>query len=686
MGFKERRALGVICSLGFTMSLVYVASAAAAASTITEFPVPTAISQPNGIAAGPDGNLWFTETNGNKIGRITTSGAITEFGVPTSNSGPYGIANGSDGNVWFTESSGNKIGRITTSGAISEFTIPTSSSFAYGIAAGPDGNLWFTENSGKIGRITTSGAINEFALSAFGLAGNPFGIASGPDGNLWFTDTSNKVGRITTSGAIAEFPVPTANSKPYGIAAGPDGNLWFTELLGNKIGRVTTSGSITEFAVPTSGSGPFAIANGPDGNLWFTESNGNQIGRITTLGVATEFAIPTATSNPGGIAAGPDGNLWFTEQNGNKVGRITTAAPPPPSAYTAVTPTRLMDTRGSGGPLGPGGTRSLTVAGLSGVPANATSVVMNVTVTDTTAASWLAVYPGGSSLPLASNLNWVAGQTVPNLAEVPIGTGGAVTFYNSAGSTDVVADLEGYFAPPSGTAGGEVALTPARLADHQSLGPGASLNLTVRGAGGVPASGVSAAILNVTASEVTAYSYLTVWPQCSSRPVASNLNMQPMQTVPNRVIVPVCSSGQISIYNAFGNVNVTVDVDGYFTDSTATGKFFTPQNPIRIMDTRTSGQTLGPGGALTLQVGGATGVPATASAVILNVTVTNTTAPSYLTVYPCATRPTTSDLNWVGGQTVPNLTVATLSSVGAVCFYNAFGSTDVVVDLFGYFN
>jgi hypothetical protein len=159
--------------------------------------------------------------------------------------------------------------------------------------------------------------------------------------------------------------------------------------------------------------------------------------------------------------------------------------PPPPGAYTAVTPSRLMDTRNSGGPLGPGGTRNLTVAGVSGVPANATGVVMNVTVTNTSAASWLAVYPAGSSLPLASNLNWVAAQTVPNLVEVPVGTGGAVTFYNSAGSTDVVADLEGYFAPPSGTAGGEVALTPARLADHQSLGPGASLNLTVRGAGGV---------------------------------------------------------------------------------------------------------------------------------------------------------------------------------------------------------
>ena len=128
-------------------------------------------------------------------------------------------------------------------------------------------------------------------------------------------------------------------------------------------------------------------------------------------------------------------------------------------------------------------------------------------------------------------------------------------------------------------------------------------------------------------------------------------------------------------------------MSGYFTDSTATGKFFVPQNPIRIKDTRSSAQTLNAGNMLTLQVGGARGVPATATAVILNVTVTNTTAPSYLTVWPStAPRPLASDLNWVSGQTVPNLTVAALGSTGAISIYNAAGSTDVVVDVFGYFN
>ena len=135
--------------------------------TITEFPIPTANSFTLGITAGPDGNLWFTETFINKIGRITPSGAVTEFPLPASPSAPsapVAITAGPDGNLWFTEGFGNKIGRITPSGTITEFPLPASHSafdakLGAGITTGPDGNLWFTEDaagpngSNKIGRL-----------------------------------------------------------------------------------------------------------------------------------------------------------------------------------------------------------------------------------------------------------------------------------------------------------------------------------------------------------------------------------------------------------------------------------------------------------------------------------------------------------------------------------------------------
>jgi streptogramin lyase len=320
---------------------------------ITEFPVFTGSSEPVSIAAGPDGNLWFTEFAARQIGRITTAGVITEFSINgpgcydignsgACNSQPYRIAAAPDGNLWFTFSDTNRIGRITTligrittAGIIRQFAIPSASGGPGGIAAGPDGNLWFTEHvPSQIGRITTAGVITEFPIPTSGSG--TVDIAAAPDGNLWFTESNaNKIGRITTAGVITEFPIPSASSGPGGIAAGPDGNLWFTELNANQIGRITTAGVITEFPIPTSGSGAVDIAAAPDGNLWFTESNANKIGRITTGGVITEFPIPSASSGPGGIAAGPDGNLWFTEHVTNQIGRITTTGTTGPCVASA---------------------------------------------------------------------------------------------------------------------------------------------------------------------------------------------------------------------------------------------------------------------------------------------------------------------------------------------------------------
>jgi sugar lactone lactonase YvrE len=178
----------------------------------------------------------------NAIGRITTSGVITQFPIPTASSAPAAIAAGADGNMWFTELDANKIGRITTSGVITEFPITTPGSQPAEICAGPDGAIWFNElAANQIGRITTAGSVTEFLVPTPNAFPEGAEIASGPDGNLWFTEYSvNKIGRLTTSGVFTEFVVPTVDSGPSAIVAGPDGNMWFTEELANKIGRITT--------------------------------------------------------------------------------------------------------------------------------------------------------------------------------------------------------------------------------------------------------------------------------------------------------------------------------------------------------------------------------------------------------------------------------------------------------------
>jgi streptogramin lyase len=287
--------------------------------SIAEFPTSSSSSAPYDITVGSDGNLWFTELNVGKIGRITTAGVVTEFSTSASNSDPQYITSGPDGNLWFTENSA--IARITPTGTITEFPTPTNNSSPFIIVTGADGNLWFTElNANKIGRITTSGTITEFATPLGGSA--PFGITAGSDGNLWFTELNGGIGRITTSGAITEFATPSGG-KPYLITSGPDGNLWFTENVG-KIGRATTSGTITEFATSTSGTASF-ITTGPDGNLWFGDSGTGRIGKITTSGTISEYGPISGLMLPhfNGMTTGSDGNLWFPD-TGSKIGRITT--------------------------------------------------------------------------------------------------------------------------------------------------------------------------------------------------------------------------------------------------------------------------------------------------------------------------------------------------------------------------
>jgi hypothetical protein len=154
------------------------------AGVITEFPIPTIGSAPFWIAAGPDGNLWFTEFRGNSIGRITTGGVITEFLVPTMNSSPGLITLGPDGNLWFTEEAGNNIGRITPAGVITEFAVPTGSSRPVGIVAGPDGNLWFAEGrTNKIGKAilanTPSGTSVMVQPTDSSTGGNPVTLTFG---------------------------------------------------------------------------------------------------------------------------------------------------------------------------------------------------------------------------------------------------------------------------------------------------------------------------------------------------------------------------------------------------------------------------------------------------------------------------------------------------------------------------
>ena len=146
-------------------------------------------------------------------------------------------------------------------------------------------------------------------------------------------------------------------------------------------------------------------------------------------------------------------------------------------AYRPLTPARILDTRqGIGAPtakIAPAGTLSVKVTGEGGVPATGvTAVVLNATATNPTGTGFFTVYPSGAARPVASNLNFLTGATVPNLVEVPVGADGKVNVYNgSGGTTDAILDVAGWVTTPEAanhSNGLYQALAPGRLLDTRT--------------------------------------------------------------------------------------------------------------------------------------------------------------------------------------------------------------------------
>jgi subtilisin family serine protease len=387
---------------------------------------------------------------------------------------------------------------------------------------------------------------------------------------------------------------------------------------------------------------------------------------------------------------------------------LAVPAPPPSGGLLrSLVPARLLDTRpgnptvdGTSQGLGrqpAGSTLQLTVEGRGGVPAGVEAVMLNVTVVSPATGGHLTVFPCGSPQPVASNLNFVAGQVVPNAVLAKIGTGGQVCLFTSA-ATDIVADVNGYV--PAG--GSPSSVVPARLLDTRPGNPtvdgaaqglgrqpaNSTLQLTVTGRGGVPA-GAEAAILNVTAVSPSSGGYLTVFPCASPQPVASSLNFVAGQVVPNLVLAKVGTGGKVCLYTTAA-ADLVVDVDGFVLAGGSPSSVV----PARLLDTRPGNPTVdgmaqGLGrrpadSTLQLTVTGRGGVPAGAEAVILNVTAVSPSSGGYLTVFPCgSSRPLASNLNVVGGEIVPNAVLAKVGTDGKVCLYTS-AATDIVADVNGF--
>jgi len=379
------------------------------------------------------------------------------------------------------------------------------------------------------------------------------------------------------------------------------------------------------------------------------------------------------------------------------------------SYFTPITPARVLDTRdGTGvsasGPVAADGVVKLKVAGVDGLPATGvTAVALNVTATEATKIGFIAAYPDGGTLPNVSNVDFKANQNVANTVIVEVGSDGYVDLANqSSGTTDIVADLEGYYST-SGTSG-YTAVSQVRLLDTRktvAVAAGSTVKLSMSAY-----SGISAAVLNLTVVDATGNGYVTAYPDGGTEPATSNLNYLAGRTVANEVVVAVGSDGDIDFTNSGkGQADLIVDLSGYFTSGS--GEAFTPITPMRYLDTRdyvgeiVDGYPNEPGADQTTDLevadvcpsGGcpyAELMPSGAAAVAANVTVASPTANGYVTVYPggVSTVPNASLVNFLAGQQPQNAVTVGLGPDGRGDFnlYNGSnGDTQLIVDVFGYY-
>jgi len=300
----------------------------------------------------------------------------------------------------------------------------------------------------------------------------------------------------------------------------------------------------------------------------------------------------------------------------------------------------------------------------------------------------------GQAQPNVSTLNSYNGAILANAAIVPAGSGGAVSVFVTD-ATDVVIDIDAYFAPPGSS--GALAfypVTPCRVADTRSttaLGAGGTRSFNVPQSGcNIPAT-AQAYSLNMTAVPPGPMEYLTVWPTGQTQPYVSTLNALQGQTVANAAIVPAGTNGAVSVFVSDAS-NVLIDINGYFAPPGGAGAlYFYPVTPCRVADTRNAngnfgGPSLGAGGTRTFPIPSSScGLPGTAQAYSFNMTVVPPGPMFYLSTWPAGqAQPVVSTLNDLQGQVVANAAIVPAGTSGGISVF-ASDATNLVIDVNGFF-
>ncbi len=701
--------------------------------TLGSVTAPNGDNNPYGVAVVPlttgklvAGNLLVADFN-NKAGAAgggtsilqvdPATGASSVFisGLPVS--GPVGLAiNPTNDGVWIgdfgaTDGSNSNVLLVSPAGTVlANFN---SSSTATPVTSGQqptfDG-VWGQGVSQIPGQVsfyygtTGSGATGSGGGEVWRLDPHPTGTANGQPVHSTYVELATGLGDNATAGA-SNLPVTAANAAgPQGFAYDPaTGTLYVTDDANNTVyaipGAATATGPVTPRVVLAGGALniPENIAIDPaTGGLLVANAGNNTLVEINPTSGAVTGSRVLDTGAAGalfGLTATTDGHgdatLYYVDDNTNTVHELTTGR----GLYHPLTPVRVLDTRTTHTPVVAGSPRTLTLAGVDGIPAGATAVAINVTAVNATTDGNVAVYPAGQAPATRTSQNQLRpGAAVANLANVALGSGGAVTLSVSHGSADLVVDVQGYYTDAAAGSGlAYTAMTPARVLDTRTaqapVAAGSPRTVQVAGVDGVPATATAVAV-NVTAAGSTRGGNLEVYP-AGQAPTSrtSVVNFAPgSSAVANLAEVALGSGGALTLSNAVGATQVVLDVVGYYAPNSAAGSVFTGITPVRVLDTR-AGTPVAASSPRAVPVAGVDGIPATATAVAVEVTTVTPAGNGNIELYPTGQAPAhrTSTVNLVPGQDIANQAVVGLGSGGSFTVSNAAGSVNVVVDVVGYY-
>lgn len=362
--------------------------------------------------------------------------------------------------------------------------------------------------------------------------------------------------------------------------------------------------------------------------------------------------------------------------------------------FVPIAPQRVLDTRADGaGPVCAGSSVEVPIAGIAGIPANATAVALTVTATETAGAGFVSVGPAGVDPSGTSSVNVsAAGGSRANLVMVAIGLSGRIVLHTSV-TTHLVVDVAGYYEPSSSSRAGRfIDVVPERLLDTRSdsLQHKLHANETVtvklaERASRAPSSQAGAVLVNLTAANGTTPGFLTSWASGTPQPSTSNVNVSAGDVASNLAIVPIGADGAIQLF-ASTDLDVIIDIVGYFTnESAATSSvgLFVPLAPRRVLDTRNAGTAVPTADATTtFDLLGPTALTGPVT-LVTNLTSTGSHGDGFVSITD-GSAPSTSNLNVSRGETRANLAVISVRTAERTYVYASL-QTQLIVDVTGYF-